>query len=103
LTTPPPPPPLPPLQVSRWTKKEQYGYIYNDYSLSGQQGLQTLQETGGSSSSSSMAPRSGPKPSPVSLNALKKTMSLKGLGGRSASSAAAEPRIVLEIEFLPYW
>lgn len=66
--------------MSRWTKHEQCGYLYDDFCLA----------TKGGSSGLSFA-KSG-----VSRG-------LHVLGGSRSDAVKAEPRILVEIEFLPYW
>lgn len=63
------------VQFSRWAKQEQQGYIHRDFPLDKAAASALSLPTGG----------------------------LLGGGSSSASAGGAEPRIVLELEFLPYW
>jgi hypothetical protein len=65
--------------VSRWTTKEQQGYMHRDFPLS----------------------KDGGKGGALGLGI---TPAIMSMGGSSSSKAeTAEPRIKLELEFLPYW
>jgi hypothetical protein len=73
--------------LSRWTKQVQQGYTHKDFPLA---------KGGSSNPLASLGP---------SVKTMKTMASFKLPGGGVGSSAASagEPRIVLELEFLPYW
>jgi hypothetical protein len=81
--------------VSRWTRQEQAGYR-----------LETLSLTGGSAGGGGAgAGGGGGAGGSASAGGVLSGMGLGllGSGGGAGGSAPSQPRIQLEIEFLPYW